>query len=134
MKIISHLEFKTETHYEIFYQWKDSSPGHGFGFPALESGEIDMSAIQNRPAALANYNKCVNREIDVTGPHFKSWERRIRQDAIGLCDCGCEVTLDRFTNTCDGCNRDYNGSGQLLAPRSQWGEETGESYADLMDL
>ena len=54
------------------------------------------------------------------------------------CDvCGGEVTLFGFTNTCPTCEErgittDYNASGQLLAPRSQWGEETGETAADIL--
>lgn len=48
------------------------------------------------------------------------------------CACRRELDLhDGFLNTCD-CGRDYNGSGQLLAPRSQWGEETGETLADIL--
>lgn len=42
------------------------------------------------------------------------------------------VYLDGFTNTCPVCEADYNWSGQLLAPRSQWGEETGETAADIL--
>lgn len=53
------------------------------------------------------------------------------EPAIGKCDCGTEVELDGFTNTCDGCGSDYNWAGQLLAPREQWGEETGEHPADI---
>lgn len=52
---------------------------------------------------------------------------------VGLCDhCGKEVELYSFTNTCD-CGADYSISGQRLAPRSQWGEETGESYSDIVN-
>jgi hypothetical protein len=47
-------------------------------------------------------------------------------DRIGKCTCGRLVPFNHCTNTCD-CGRDYNSSGQELAPRSQWGEETGES-------
>jgi len=47
------------------------------------------------------------------------------------CDCGEEVYCDGFTNTCE-CAADYNSSGQRLAPREQWGEETGESLADIL--
>jgi len=50
---------------------------------------------------------------------------------IGECVCGREVMLYSFTNACD-CGRDYNMSGQELAPRSQWGEETGESASDIL--
>ena len=51
-----------------------------------------------------------------------------------ICDCGNEVDLHGFTNTCDGCEADYNSSGQRLAPHEQWGEETGESIADIMRI
>jgi len=46
------------------------------------------------------------------------------------CGCGREVECYAFTNTCD-CGREYNHAGQRLAPRSQWGEETGETAADI---
>jgi len=58
--------------------------------------------------------------------------RENRQPAIGLCDCGEEVVLGGFTNTCHNCGADYNSSGQRLAPRSQWGSDTGESVADIL--
>lgn len=45
------------------------------------------------------------------------------------CDCGSTVSAMNFTNTCD-CGIDYNGSGQRLAPRGQWGEETGEHWSE----
>lgn len=32
----------------------------------------------------------------------------------------------------DRCARDYNSSGQLLAPREQWGWDTGESLSDIL--
>jgi hypothetical protein len=46
------------------------------------------------------------------------------------CECGDEVLCEDFTNTCDRCGADYNFNGSLLAPRSQWGEETGERWQD----
>lgn len=49
------------------------------------------------------------------------------------CHCGSEVVCDGFTNTCE-CGRDYNMSGDLLAPRSQWGEDTGESLVDILRI
>ena len=52
---------------------------------------------------------------------------------LGLCECGKEVALTGFTNTCE-CGRDYNMSGQLLASRSHWGEETGESVEDILSV
>jgi hypothetical protein len=45
------------------------------------------------------------------------------------CDCTAEVHCDNaWANECERCEREYNGSGQQLAPRSQWGEETGETF------
>jgi len=49
------------------------------------------------------------------------------------CHCGAEVVCEGFTNTCD-CGADYNFAGQLLASRSQWGEETGESLSDILNI
>ena len=54
---------------------------------------------------------------------------RVVQSAVGRCECGSEVILQAFTNTCS-CGRDYNWEGALLAPRSQWGEETGEHWSE----
>jgi len=46
--------------------------------------------------------------------------------------CGIEIECSEFTNTCSVCGADYNWNGTRLAPREQWGEETGESIADIM--
>lgn len=46
--------------------------------------------------------------------------------------CGEELDCGGFTNTCEICGADYNWAGQRLAPRSQWGEETGECAADIL--
>jgi len=54
--------------------------------------------------------------------------------AVGECVCcRAHVTLSGFTNTCR-CGADYNGAGQHLAPREQWGEETGEHIADILRI
>ena len=56
----------------------------------------------------------------------------VRVDGAVRCDCYNVVTIDDcMTNTCTRCGADYNGNGSQLAPREQWGEETGESYADI---
>jgi hypothetical protein len=57
------------------------------------------------------------------------WSGRLRTFKVIRCDCSQEFTLfDSWSNDCD-CGRSYNASGQLLAHRSQWGEETGEHFA-----
>jgi hypothetical protein len=44
------------------------------------------------------------------------------------CGCGREVHCpDGWANACD-CGTEFNGSGQRLAPRAFWGEETGETF------
>jgi hypothetical protein len=45
-------------------------------------------------------------------------------------ECGKEVILNGFTCTCE-CGVDYNAFGERLAPREQWGWETGETFADI---
>ena len=51
---------------------------------------------------------------------------------MGKCHCGKMVELEGFTNTCDNCGRDYNWNGTELAPREQWGEETGEHHTECV--
>ena len=53
--------------------------------------------------------------------------------AVGICEvCGSQVVLSAsLANTCS-CGAEYNLFGQRLAPRSQWGEETGESLSDIL--
>ena len=49
--------------------------------------------------------------------------------ALNHCICGNIFEIyDPFAESCPNCRREYNGCGQLLAPRSQWGEETGEVF------
>lgn len=68
------------------------------------------------------------REVEVISPQMRNVKRK-----VGRCICGEELLLYGFTNTCL-CGRDYNMEGQLLAPRSQWGEETGESVEDILSV
>jgi hypothetical protein len=58
---------------------------------------------------------------------------RIVTPALWKCDCGEELECPDFTNTCE-CGADYNSGGQRLAPREQWGEETGESLSDILSI
>ena len=58
-------------------------------------------------------------------------EFRYRVPAQIKC-CGEWLSLGRFTNTCNECGADYNGSGHLLSSRQQWGEETGEHWSDCI--
>jgi hypothetical protein len=46
--------------------------------------------------------------------------------------CWCSLTQvkcnNAWANECPTCHTEYNGAGQRLASRSQWGEETGEVF------
>lgn len=49
----------------------------------------------------------------------------------------CGTQLERYRGEgdirCPNCGTEHNSFGQRLAPRSQWGEETGESYGDIIN-
>lgn len=55
--------------------------------------------------------------------------KKISFTVIRCNNCRASVELyNSWASSCDNCHTEYNGSGQELAPRSQWGEETGESF------
>lgn len=106
--------------------------GWGFGFPSDENGNVDKASLN--PAALENYEKCLTGTVDdreVTDAGVRKSVNRYREPAVIECACGKQVTLDHDGAECDRCHLTYNLSGQTLAPREQWGEETGEHPADI---
>ncbi len=115
MEIIKRREYKrVVTHTLVFKGWC---------FGCDSKGNVDESALG--PFELENYHKCIEK-----GPgRIERYEQSYSEPAIGKCSCGREVVLANFTNTCE-CGADYNSSGQRLACRSQWGEETGEHWTD----
>jgi len=116
MKIIQPREYRTIVTCTLMFE--------SYHFDCDEGGVVDESKLP--PLALENYRKCI--ASDEKG-RFERYERGHSEPAIGKCSCGREVTLANFTNTC-GCGADYNSGGQMLACRSQWGEETGEHWTD----
>lgn len=123
MKIIKQRERVTDIYYTHDFYWKDD-PSGGFTFPCDENGV----SLQLNPCAVNNYKKCINGEYDVIDQGIIKHTSNYMSAAIGVCSCGCKVELSNFTNTCDRCGKDYGMNGNLLAPRSQWGCETGESW------
>ena len=75
-------------------------------------------------ANIIRYEKCYR-------PHGY-WYKEFMAP-VTRCACGGEVVCEHFTNTCV-CGRDYGFSGQLLASREQWGEETGEHLSDILRI
>lgn len=98
--------------------------GCGFRFDCDAEGNVDESAMH--PAGLANLRGIRSGAIPCTPLTVERRPYVEHVAAVIRCECGKHVTLcDSWANECD-CGLEFNGSGQLLAPRSQWGEETGE--------
>jgi len=134
MKIVSKRERIEYTSYQRVFDYADE-PGSGFGFPCTAEGVIESDMCDAAKENLAhcltgiawNGRKLIDRGI---ATHRATYIK----EAVGVCcECGREVYLSGFTCSCE-CGADYNSSGQRLAPRPQWGEETGESAADLIGL
>lgn len=125
MTIIRERQHVTETYYRREFLWKNDS-GAGFSFDV----DTDGNLLNMNPAAQENYNNCINGTYDVIDYGVQKHTHSYWDCAVGKCSCGEEVYLQGFTNTCDNCGADYNMSGQLLSPREQWGEETGEHWTE----
>ena len=127
IKIISPRKRVECVKYALVFRYIDD-PGAGFSFPCDETGRV-LDSLP--PAGWKNLQKCVNNEIPVKRLGVQKYTWDYMEPAVGICKCGRRVTLDSaMVNPCD-CGRAYNGFGQELAPYAQWGEETGESLADI---
>ena len=127
MKIIKRREYKESVSYSRDFDFEDA-PGSGYGFTCDEKGEPEVRArsFEACLTGIINDRRVIDRGVTT---HHHSYV----EPAVGECACGRHVYLGHFTNTCE-CGRDYNSAGQMLAPRSQWGEETGESAADILAI
>lgn len=130
-RFIQHSERVTEVSYAMFFQISDSEPGHGYAFECTEAGELLPFTCD---AAKASYARVIASPDKFVPKGIDRREHRYNVPSVILCDrCDREVILDGFTNTCD-CGADYSMSGQILAPRSQWAEEAGESLSDILRI
>lgn len=133
MRIIKESQLIVNVSYSLEFSLKNM-PGCGYGFPCDELGIV----APLMPQGLINYNHCLNGVNDqgevIESKGIRKFTNRYLEHAIGKCNCGHKVELSSFTNTCDRCGSDYNQSGQLLASRSQWGEETGEHLSDILRI
>ena len=126
MKVIRPVAVKTIEYFHIFQR----ADGSGYSFPVTEDGVFEAKC----DAAEKNYQLATSslvpglRDLGIEEREYFSTPSK-----YGICSCGQEVMLTGFTNTCN-CGLDYNSSGELLAPRSQWGEETGESLSDILGI
>jgi len=94
----------------------------GYSFDCFADGTIPEPS---------NYHN-VKDDPNLIDGGIQYYERDFKTPATMKCVCGEIVYMDNvMTNTCGKCARDYSIGGSLLAPREQWGEETGESYSDI---
>lgn len=115
------------------FAWDLDDPLSGFGFPCDEAGNL----LDPNVASWENYQACVSGVVDGRTIHdvgVQRWENSYWEPGVLRCAvCHEEVVVDRLmTNTCDRCGADYNSAGQRLAPREQWGWDTGESVSDIL--
>jgi hypothetical protein len=76
-----------------------------------------------------------------TFEHYFEWNNAPGETGSGGFGFPCneegEIEFDSMpsgcTNSCN-CGLDYNMSGQQLAPREQWGEETGETVSEILSI
>jgi hypothetical protein len=125
-RILREKQRVTVTHHQIWFPVY--SPGHGYGFDCTHDYVVDLESLN--AAARENYEMCMSKYSDIM--QKKSWDTLEWESGEMLCDCGQKLKMYRpgADIDCDRCHRSYNSFGQLLAPRSQWGEETGETAFD----
>ncbi len=132
MKILSHGKQIESISYNLCFYVKGSKSMQAFSFECDENGKIFPIKY---PEGQANYERALKGLDERNGNIYlqgvvETREHSYWQSAIGKCQCGEKIDLGDFTNTCGCCGRDYNSSGQELAPREQWGEETGEHWSE----
>jgi hypothetical protein len=123
--------------YSHRFHWV-SQPGAGYGFDCYEDGSIpnadrivDWGDGTNQ--TFGEYFEEVKAKEGLIYDGIETFENSFNIPAVIRCACGGEVALEMvMTNTCEKCKRDYNSSGQLLAPRSQWGWDTGETADEIL--
>jgi hypothetical protein len=126
-KFVSYRKHHETTTYDLmFYTTKHG----GYAFPCDEHGNLFPP---KNDCAAANMLGCLTGETVTTHTEIIEYTNRWVEPACIVCeDCKQRyVYLHGFTNTCE-CGADYNMSGGILAPREQWGEETGESLTDIL--
>lgn len=130
-ELIRERSVRYETAYELQFP-PVVGTGSYLSFPCDADGNVRIT----NPAAAENYRAVMAGERpDLLPGRVRPMQERYVTPAAVRCECGAEVDLwNSWANTCDACGREYNGSGQLLAPREQWGEETGETQADFLGL
>lgn len=130
-KVIRLRERVQREEFSLFFAW-NGDPNSGFSFDCTADGTVLLDALQ--PEGLANLRKCEDGTHAVDSPVIERAAWSYWEPGLLRCHCGAEVYLDGFTNTCDNCGADYDSRGNRLAPRAQWGYDTGESLSDILAI
>ena len=126
MKILKPFKQGVSISYSLDYRYKNDI-NSGFSFPCDADGNVSKM----HDNAKSNYEACkigVVRGELVQFQGIREHHHSYAIPAVGKCTCGRHVTLSHSDNECDHCGRIYSITGQELAPRHLWGEETGESF------
>lgn len=125
--IIKHAERKERITYCRSFVYT-ADPGAGFSFDCDKEGNL----LNPTGVHLETFNKCLSGEYDVIDTGIVEYRSTYTELAVLLCDCGEQFEVyDPFYCECPKCLTPYNGMGQQLRPMNEWGEETGESLADI---
>ncbi len=133
MKDFKPCEIIEGVDYNVCFWYEGHIGSWGYTFACDKDGVLKPF---NNPDAAENYRLCLTGEVrgtKVVASGVLERPYRYKVPASGTCECGNRLELPNFTNTCE-CGRDYNSSGQELAPRSQWGWDTGESLSDILQI
>ena len=104
--------------------------GCGYSFPVDENDTVILS----NPDAEASFQMVITRPDLYEDMGVVEQKEVYTEPAVLLCDCGHRVCLSTDPAECPQCGALYNLFGQRLAPREQWGYETGESYMDFAEF
>jgi len=130
-RVIRYREREHKTVYSMVFPHDPNATnypprGGWYGFDADENGFVDRDALN--PTARENFDYCC---LMRPWGWLESWQEEYTVPGLMKCDCGGELEMWRpGADIHCKCGRSYTSSGQLLALRSQWGEETGETAAD----
>ena len=95
--------------------------GAGWSFDCDEKGNINESKLTK--AGKSNLDMCRNGQYTVDPPEISKRDRIYYSPMVIQCQCGKTLAVsDSWENPCE-CGRNYDGSGNELAPRALWGDE-----------
>jgi hypothetical protein len=126
LKIISQRQRVSGVSHSLCFYYHGTEGG--YGFDCDKDGNVDVLAMTE--LGLQSYKECLADNGETMRSFVREEPWAYWEPAVALCKCGEEIALEGDTE-CEKCHRLYNCWGQELAPREQWGYETGETLADI---